>query len=286
MKVAVIGSGGFIGKALVARLSCDGVDVAPFSSQSGNMFDSSTGILNDDFKLPQGTTCVVYLAQSPFYRQMPEKASHLWGVNVISAMKVAELARKAGVTRFIYASTGNVYSPSFLPLSETHELRRDDWYALSKVHAEEGLALYGKSMSVSIARIFGIYGPGQPDKLVPNLIKSVRSGVPIKLAPMPDDDQDCGGLRVSLCYIDDAIDVFIRMLGQTETDIVNIAGPEVLSIRDIAQSIGKELGTPPLLEVGTQPRPFDLVADVAKLVKLFGPRFTPFSEGIRRTLEV
>lgn len=285
MRLVIFGAGGYIGRRLADKFRQMGVDVICYSSASSEAFDIKTGILSDNVTIPPGTDCVIYLSQSPFYRQMPEMASHLWGVNVVSAIKAAELARHAGTLHFIYASTGNVYSFSFSPLREDDPVRRNDWYALSKVHAEEVLALYGKDMAVSIARIFGVYGPGQTDKLVPNLIRSVRSGVPVKLAPSIGNDQDGGGLKISLCYIDDALDIFSGMLGRPGAGIVNVAGPEVLSIRDIAQSIGAGLGMENKFEVSDQPRTFDLIADTTKLINLFSLTFTPFAEGIRRTLE-
>lgn len=250
------------------------------------MFDPASGILNDEFNLPADTECVVYLAQSPYYRQMTEKVAHLWGVNVVSAMKVAELARRAGVRRFIYASTGNVYSPSFSPLSEENPVRRDDWYALSKLHAEEALVLFKNDMSVTAVRIFGVYGLGQTNKLVPNLVQSIRSGVPIKLAPNPYDNEDADGLRMSLCYIDDVVEIFTQLVAREGSDVINVAGSEVLSIRSIALAIGVQLGISPQFEIASQPRAFDLVADVTKLTGMFDPKFTPFVEGIRRTLQV
>lgn len=284
MSVAIIGAGGFIGQCLAARLRKSGVKVVSFSSRSINIFEPDTGVLSEGVDLPCGTECVVYLAQSPFYRQVPEKAAHVWGVNVISAIKIAELARGAGVRRFIYATTGNVYSPSFLPLKEESPVRRDNWYALSKLHAEEALALFKNDMSVTLARIFGVYGPGQLDKLIPNLVKSIRSGAPITLAPNPNNELDAGGLKVSLCYIDDIVEIFTQLINQTTAGIINIAGPEALSVRNIVQEIGDQLGISPQFEIANQPRQFDLVADVTKLVEMYNPKFTPFVEGVQRTL--
>ncbi len=94
-------------------------------------------------------------------------------VNVHSAVAIAEHARRAGAKRFVYASTGNVYAAGFAPFSEAAPVRRDDWYALSKVHAEEALALFRPQLDVVIARLFGVYGPGQKGRLVPNLLASV-----------------------------------------------------------------------------------------------------------------
>lgn len=250
------------------------------------MFEPTSGVLNNEFEFPRGIECVVYLAQSPYYRPMDKNAGHLWGVNAVSAIKVAELARRSGAKRFIYASTGNVYSPSFFPIREDSLVRRDDWYALSKLHAEEALALFKNDMSVTAARIFGVYGPGQTDKLVPNLVQSIRSGVSIKLAPNPYDNEDDDGLRISLCYIEDVVDIFTQLITREDPEVINVAGAEVLNIRSIALAIGARLGISPQFEIGNQPRAFDLVADVTKLIGMFDPEFTPFVEGIRRTLQV
>lgn len=285
MQIALFGAGGYIGRHIAAHFNQIGLSVIRYSSASEGTFNPDTGFLADSVVIAPGTDCVIYLSQSPYYRQKSERADHMWGVNVVSAMKVAELARRVGVKRFIYASTGNVYSPSFSPLKEGFPVCRDNWYSLSKVHAEECLALFNNDMSVTSARIFGVYGPGQTDKLVPNLVRSIQSGVTINLAPKQGDSEDDGGLKVSLCYIDDIVDVFSKMLHKSGPEIINIAGSEVLSVRDVAQAVGVQLGIVPKFETGGQPRAFDLVADISELVGLYNPKFTPFSEGIRQTLE-
>ena len=58
---------------------------------------------------------VFYLAQSPFYNDPADHEDHLFGVNTTGAVKAAEAARKAAARFFCYASTGNVYQPSFEP---------------------------------------------------------------------------------------------------------------------------------------------------------------------------
>src|SRR5262245_16385016 len=103
MKVAVIGSGGFIGRALTRVLAAGGVEVVPISSASDGAFDENTGVIAERFLRETKLDVVVYLAQSPYYREMPHRAAHLWGVNVVSAIKAGEWARTCGATRFIYA---------------------------------------------------------------------------------------------------------------------------------------------------------------------------------------
>ncbi|MCY7306947.1 MAG: NAD(P)-dependent oxidoreductase [Rhodoferax sp.] len=284
MKVAVFGSGGYIGQRLVARLVGEQLQVVRYSSGEGHLFDPASGVMREHVALPTGTNCVVYLSQSPKNRHMPDAAGHLWGVNVVSAIRVAALARQAGVRRFIYASTGNVYQPGFGLLREDSPVRRDDWYALSKVQAEEALALFKNDMSMLSMRIFGVYGPNQTGRLVPNLVQSVRAGLPIRVDPHPTDSSDNGGLRVSLCYIDDAVQILSRLIASQLDGVINIAGPEVRSVSDIARAIGEKLGLSPRLETASSPRAFDLMADITRLVEVCQPKFTSFEDGLRVVL--
>lgn len=282
MKVLVFGSGGFIGKNLVALLRQKGVDVVMASSANGTSVDAKAGTLVAGFSIPRDTDTVFYFAQSPL---KAESASHVMSVNTLVAVQVAELACKSGVRRFIYTSSGNVYSPGFSPLPESTVMRRDDWYALSKAHAEEALALFGDQLDVTAARLFGVYGPGQRGRLVPNLIERVKSGSPVFLEKNPANPKDVDGLRISLCYVDDTVQILMRLAKCEGVPRINIASDEAVSIRKLATSIGELVGRAPVLEMSGKSRTGDLVADIDLLKKLLDPSFTRLETGISRTLE-
>ena len=88
MRVAVVGSGGFIGRHLCDALTTRGNDIVAVSSTAA-AFDDGTGVLADDLQSPGALDAMVYLSQSPYYRDVPRQAPHLWGVNVVSAIKKA-----------------------------------------------------------------------------------------------------------------------------------------------------------------------------------------------------
>lgn len=142
MKIAVIGPHGYIGRHLCRHLFSAGVVVVPVSSSDGSGIHPHTGRLPDDFVLPSGIDCVVYLAQSPRVREGRAAAVHLLNVNLISAVQIAAAACATSVRRFVYASTGNVYRSSFEPLTENAARSSTDWYALSKIQTEDALNLY------------------------------------------------------------------------------------------------------------------------------------------------
>jgi len=265
LKVLVIGSNGFLGRHLCAGFAASGIAVTRSSTTDGSGMDPNSGLLPADYTVAPDTDAVVYLAQSPHTSHVPEKADHLLAVNVVSAVRAAELARIAGVRRFVYASTGTVYGPSFAPLRETDPLRRDNWYALSKIQAEEALALFGNAMEVTSVRIFGLYGPGQTGRLIPNLIRSVAESRPVTLARRHDSQEPDGGLRISLLHVSDAVAALRVLLDQTGLPVVNLASDEAPSIREIAETIGEHLCVTPVFQDAPHARPGDLIADISLL---------------------
>ena len=285
MKVLIIGSGGFIGRYLLHHLVSQEIEVVGVSSADNNGIEPHTGILSAQFSIPPGTEALIYLAQSPHYRQVPEMAHHLLNVNLVSAVKVADMARQAKVKRFIYTSTGNVYAPSFQPLAEDAPLSRNNWYALSKIQAEEALALFRNDLDITIARLFGVYGLSQTDKLIPNLLNSVARGKKVNIQKNPTDADDLDGLKVSFIYIDDLVKILTNLLlFGNDASYLNIAGDEVISIRQIGEMISTILQKEVKLEVSDLCRQFDLIADIRLLQNTLKPTFTKFATGIERTI--
>lgn len=283
MKACVVGSKGFIGSSLVRALRDGGAEVLELSSSQPGGIDASSGLLPPGFRFPSGTDVVFYLAQSDALRDVLPRVDHLLTVNAATAGRAAMLAADVGARKFIYASTGNVYAPSFRPLRETDPIRRDNWYALSKIHGEEAAALAAGRMSVTSARLFGVYGPGQSGRLVPNLAASILAGKPIRLEPNPEDPRDDGGLRLSLCHVHDVASMLIEIAAVDCPPCLNVAGPDVLSIREIAGTLGAILEREPRFERGAHARRWDLIADMTLHDRHISHRCIPFNRGIAET---
>lgn len=285
MDVLIIGSNGYIGKKLSEFHSSLGDNVLNISSKSGDI-NPETGDFSPTFHIPSGVSIVYFLAQSPYYRELPKMAIHLVLINTLLAIKTAELCREAGIRTFIYASSGNVYKHSFDSLSEMSQLNRDNWYSLSKIMAEDALNLYRKDFNVVFARIFGVYGPGQKDKLIPSIISRVRENLPIVVDKALADDECSLGMKLSLIHIDDLVYCLAKIACmQSPPQVLNIASPETISIEEIAKIISAKLNLEVSFKVSDKKRTFNLIADTSLLGSIVDLDFTEFKVGIERALE-
>jgi nucleoside-diphosphate-sugar epimerase len=280
-RICIVGASGYVGSHLAAGLRRQGISVQALSSRDGTGIDPSTGLLPIDLRLDEGTEAVVYAAQSPHYRQVPEMAWHLQAISCVSAMQAAAAARRAGARRFIYLSTGNVYSPSFDPLSEDAPTSGAQWYPLSKLQGEQSLALLRPAIDVTIVRVFAIYGPHQPDKLVPRLAASVDQRRPVMLAYRETGVPD-RGLRMNPCYIDDAVAVLTQLALEGGPPVLNLGGPEVVGVKDIAECWGRLRGVEPIFQSDRSARSFDLIGDTRLLHSYSDHRFLSMDEGLAR----
>ena len=284
MRIMVIGSGGYIGQRLCTQLAASGDEVVPLSSSEPGGIDPLSGRLPEEFSVPVGVDAIVYLAQSPQSGDFSRGATQALSTNLLSAVKAAIAGTNAGVSRFVYASTGNVYRPGFTPYTESSALTVDNLYALTKVHAEQALALARGAIDIHILRLFGVYGPGQTSRLMPSLAHRILTDTPIELAPRPGEPEASDGLVLSLAFVDDLVDVFIRVARSGGPEILNVGGEAAYSIREIGQKMGQMVGRKVRFERSLKARSGDLVADTTLLRNTLGPLPTAFEIGLEQTL--
>eukprot|EP01137_Pigoraptor_chileana_P004712 Opistho-2@46720 len=105
--------------------------------------------------------------------------------NIVGTHVLISAAHTAGVRRFIYISTDEVYGgvgcehDQSAPLSEESPLKPTNPYAASKAAAECIVMSYWKSFKfpVIVTRGSNVYGPHQyPEKIVPKFISRLLAG--------------------------------------------------------------------------------------------------------------
>ena len=183
--------------------------------------------------LPERADAIVYLAQSRRFREFPEGAPDMFRVNAEQVMNMCAYALRAGVKTFVYASTGGVYGASDAPLREEDPVGpagEMGFYPTSKLLGEAVLKEFGKLLNVVILRPFFIYGAGQArTMLIPRLVDSVRNGTPIGL-------QGPDGMKITPVHASDAANAVVAALELQGSHVVNVAGAEVMSFRQIGEA--------------------------------------------------
>lgn len=291
MRILITGANGFLGRALLPRLAArhevvslgrtasDGVsghvtaDLAKAGDLEGRIAAGA---------LPARVDAILHLAVSRLHRTFPDTALDMFQVNVAATAALMDYAVRAGATHVILGSTGTVYHPfKDRPLAEDETTRPKSYFGWSKLAAEELAAQYAPGhFSLFVPRFFVPYGPGQADRMTDGLVKRVREGAPVTLPP------EGRGLVSAPIYLDDAVRVVEQALAERWTGICNVAGPEQLTLADMAEAIGSVLGRAPVFERKEGASTAVILPDLSRLRELTDiDAFVPFREGIRRTIE-
>ena len=93
---------------------------------------------------------------------------------------------------------------------------------------------------------------------------------------------------MSFSFLDDVVDILVALAtrgvsGSSIPGVLNVAGPEPVSLRRFGEAMGRALGSKPCFEVAEAQRTFDLVADISQLQALLDPLFTPLDEAVARS---
>ena len=252
MRILVTGASGFLGRYLVPELAQRHEIVATTkagisSNESGVQWISADlARPDDDWQFPSHVDAVLYMAQSRRYREFPEAGADMFGVNAHSVLRLVDYARRVGAGQLVFTSSANVYRPSALPLNEEAAIDPGIFYATSKRIAEMILEAYGTELPTTILRLFTLYGPGQEDSLVTDLIDRVRKGRPVTLSV------ECRP-KLSPLYVTDACKAIKCVIERPPESSAgashyNVGGIEEVSIRDFAEAVGLACGIDPMFE--------------------------------------
>ena len=219
--------------------------------------------------LPRSIDCIVHLAQSRHFREFPERAMDVFRVNVESTAMLLDYCHRSGGARFIYASSGGVYGNGARAFTENSPLVPPvhlGHYLGSKMCGEILSQGYIQIFGVAVLRFFFVYGPGQErSMLIPRLFDNVQNGRPILL-------QGDAGIRINPVHVEDAAWALVAAIQSGASETFNVAGPDVLSIREIADSIGEYLGREPVFQAADG-EARDLVGDNSAMsARLWAPR--------------
>jgi UDP-glucose 4-epimerase len=265
--VLVVGGTSFIAMHLLPKLVASGATVFATRRQRGGEVPGVQWVPNDLAAAdsvaawPSRCDAIFYLAQSRDWRRFPEGAADVFSVNIESVFRALEYSRRAGVTHFVFASSGSIYPAGNEPAREGSaiDIRSPrTFYSASKLAAELLIGPYREFFTTVVLRLFAPFGPGQAaEMLLPRVADAVRSGRPVTL-----DGES--GLRINPIAVSDVADGLHRCLSLDAAATLNLAGREVVTLREVAERIGRIVGREPVFDVKPRPSPV-IVGDITDL---------------------
>jgi len=217
----------------------------------------------DEKGIPTPIEAIIHLAQSRYYREFPERSGDIFDVNIRSTLFLLEYGRKVGIRKFIYASSGGIYGYSYEKFIETDAINPINFYLTSKYCAELMIGNYNSFFETVVLRFFFVYGPGQQGMLIPRLVNNIRKGEPVILYGK------CG-IRLNPIQVRDAIQVFQPCLESSVRGIFNVAGEEIVSIKDLSETIASLSGKTPVFVHEGSPVSGDIVGDNSRMKSVLG----------------
>jgi dTDP-glucose 4,6-dehydratase len=304
VRLLVCGGAGFLGSHFCSRLLDDGHQVVCFDSLlTGNFANISNLTSNDRFSFEEVDVTrhidldgdldwVVNLASPASPVDYLEHPIHTLKVGALGTLNGLGLAKHKGAGFFL-ASTSEVYGdPLEHPQKESYRGNVDPIgprgvYDEAKRYAEAMVYAYHRThgIRVRVARIFNTYGPKMrrhDGRAIPTFIGQALTGEPLTV-------HGDGTQTRSLCYVDDLIEGFSRMLSVDDVVApVNLGNPYEIAVLDLAKIIVDEVGSDS--EIVFTDRPVDdpevRCPDISRAKELLGwaPEVA-LEDGLSMTIE-
>jgi nucleoside-diphosphate-sugar epimerase len=279
MRLFVTGACGYKGTVLVPKLLERGHDVIAFDTQwFGNRLrqHSALTVIKGDVRNPEeydlsDVDAVIHLASIANDPAGDLDPKLTWEVSCLATLRLADKAKRQGVKRFIFASSGSVYGvKDELEVTEDLELIPISEYNKTKMCAERILLSYRADMVVQIVRPATVCG------FSPTMRNDVSVNMLTMLALKNGRITVFGGdqTRPNI-HMDDITDLYVFLLDHPEHVGIYNAGFENVSIMDIANMVARHVDADIVVTPSNDPRSYRVNSD-----RLLATGFKP-----KRTIE-
>lgn len=285
----VTGGAGFIGSELVAQLAATGAEVIVIDNLINGKVENLAGLPAERVHLVvadvreigpmtdrlEGIDGIFHLACLGV-RHSIHSPQENHEVNATATLRLLQAARRAGVPRFVYVSTSEVYGTARqVPMTEEHPTFPNTVYGASKLagecYARAFYQTYG--YPTVVVRPFNAYGPrshheGDSGEVIPRFMLRAMAGRPMVIFGDGEQTRD-------FTFVSDTARG-IRLAGLSAAAVgetINIGSGFEISINRLAAEVAAVLGLPEANVVYDEPRPGDvlrLYADIGKARALLG----------------
>ena len=284
MKYLVTGAGGFIGMHLCNALTARGDEVIVMDNLSAGQHDVKySGDVRTD-KLPLDIDGVFHLAAHIGTKSIIDSPFSVMNDNILMMQNIINYYENTGI-KILYTSTTEVVmgidqprpTPETAPVGWDCPLT-DRWaYSFSKYVAEE--MLKKSSCDWVISRFGNVYGPRMcQDYVIKAIIRRILLGEDTLKVYSPMDTR-------TFCYVDDIVSALIKMMDEVDEEVINLAYPESITIRELYQKIIDVIGADVKLEIQPQLGKIEhRLLDISKADKIMGWKpTTSLDEGLLKT---
>jgi UDP-glucose 4-epimerase len=300
--VLVTGGAGFIGSELTRQLATQCTHVIVVDNLTNGRPDNLKGIVggrvdlvvadirdgNRMGELLRGIDIVFHLACLGVRHSIHSpRENH--DVNATATLDLLRAAREAGVQRFVYTSSSEVYGTAkWAPMTEDHPTFPMTVYGASKLAGECYVRAFHRTYDYPavVVRPFNAYGPrchheGDSGEVIPKFMLRCLAGLPMVVFGDGSQTRD-------FTYVADTARGIIAAagcdaaIGQT----INLGSGAEITINALAHAVAEATGHPEAQVTHDIPRPGDvlrLYADSSRARELLG--FAPsidFVEGLAK----
>tara|TARA_R110002020_G_scaffold475906_2_gene714483 strand:+ start:14371 stop:15258 length:888 start_codon:yes stop_codon:yes gene_type:complete len=260
-KCIVTGGSGFIGTHLINFLVKEGYEVVNIDKQGDFADDHDfvcADISNTDNNLAileaiSGASCIFHLAALARVQPSIERPLEYDQSNVRGTLNMLELAKEAGVKKFIFSSSSSVYGDhDVYPTPEEQPCNPLSPYALQKLIGEQYCKLYAKihGLNTVSLRYFNVYGEGAPTEgayclVIGKFIKQKRDGQNLTI-------YGDGSQKRDFTYVQDVVKANFLAFESDKNfngEVFNIGNGDNCSVQEIADAFNHPCDyLPPVIE--------------------------------------
>ena len=186
-------------------------------------------------------SATINLAAYAGVRQSRDNPPEFFRNNLVGNVILLEEVCKAGIKKYLVASSSSVYGDSGEAFSKEDDPVNEPMspYATTKCCTELTSRTHQVmfDMDMAVMRFFTTYGPwGRPNMLMTRVVKWVVEGEPV--AVLGD-----GSASRSFIYVDDLVDGIIAMLDRAKGyQTYNLGGAQRVSVNDVIATVERMTG--------------------------------------------
>tara|TARA_B100001057_G_C22861639_1_gene954785 strand:+ start:3630 stop:4520 length:891 start_codon:yes stop_codon:yes gene_type:complete len=269
-KVLVTGAAGFIAYHVIENLIQSnfevlGVDILEPSKPFQGCKYLKKNVSELEEKDIEDIDYIIHLACDTNIRNSIENPVPTTDNNLGVTIKLLSLASKIKIKKFVFPSTASMYGSNPIPWNENMISDPGEPYSWQKISIEYALKMWTSrySLPTTILRLFQVFGEHQrKDTAIAAFMSQKKNNKPITLIRSSEKSKFNTGRR-DWIYVKDIAEAFKLTLISKDTgkgEIINIATGKLISVEDIAKTVGGEITFLPSRDYEVD----DHLADVSK----------------------